>query len=183
MRKVFAEMIVIVLLVSGGWAQTREQTTIQTTHVDLGKVKDAVTFSYLNLPWGEKSFSYIEHGTKDSYYGERTWPFAQMDTKVPLSIEGTKLEPGQYALIITPGAENKSMTLSVVKFEGATFLKPGNIFAPTPKGTSLYTKDVGFPMVDDLVDHMKIDVPVTKKGFDMVVNYGNRKLVKSFQGK
>lgn len=183
MKNILRAMFLITLFAGVVSAQTREQTTIQTTAIDLGSVKGAVAFSYLNLPWGEKTFSYIEHGVKDSYYGERTWPFAQMDTKVSLTVDGTKLAPGQYALVITPGSDAKSMTFSVVRFEGPTFLKPGNVFSPTPKGASLVSKDAEFATVEALTDHMNIETQKTKDGFTMIVNYGNRKFTKAFSGK
>lgn len=180
---IFILALVLAILVKTGSAQTREQTTIQTTTFDVATLRDAVTISYLNLPWGEATFGYIEHGTKGSYYGERTWPFAQLETKVALTLDGTRINPGQYALVITPGADVKPMSLSIVPFEGPTFLKPGNIFSPTPKGMALYNRDISFQTFDGLADHMKIDAVATPTGFDLVVNYGNRKLAKSFTTK
>lgn len=182
MKKIIVLTLVLALLVlvKIGSAQTREQTTIQTATADIGAVKEAVTVDYLNYPWGEVTFSYIEHGTKDSYYGERDWAFAQLDTKSALTMDGTKINPGQYALVISPGGGSKPMTLSVIQFDGPTFLKAGNVFAPAPKGTSIYSQPVSFQTVDATVDHMKIDIAPTAQGCDLVVNYGNRRLVKSF---
>ncbi len=182
MKKILLLLIVVslLMLIRIGTAQTREQTTIQTTAVDVGTVKDAVNIAYLNFPWGQVTFSYIEHGTKDTYYGERSWPFAQLDTKIPLTLEGTKIAPGQYALVIGPGGDAKPMTLSLIQFDGPTFLKAGNVFSPAPKGTTIYSKDITFQTVDASFDHMKIDAAPTAQGFDLVVNYGNRRLVKSF---
>jgi hypothetical protein len=180
MKRFAALLFLLAFLVSTGSAQTREQTTLQTANLDLATIKDAVAVSYLNFPWGEVTFSYIEHGTKGTYYGERTWPFAQLDTKIPLTLEGTKMNPGQFALVIVPGEDVKPMTLSVVQFDGPTFIKPGNVFSPAPKGNVVYKKDVSFSTVDTLSDHMKIDLASTGQGFDLIVNYGNRRLTKSF---
>jgi len=182
MKKLIILMLIVglFLLVRLTAAQTRAQTTIHTATFAKGPLTDAVIVSYLNFPWGETSFNYIEKGTKGSYYGERTWPFAQLDSKIPLTFEGTRLNAGQYALVINPGDETKSMSMSIIPFEGATFLKAGNIFSPTPKATAVYTKDVAFETVGEVVDHMKIAVAPNDQGFDLVVNYGNRKLTKSF---
>ncbi|MBZ5551772.1 MAG: hypothetical protein LAO21_03550 [Acidobacteriia bacterium] len=180
MKRLAALLFLLACLVNVGSAQTREQTTLQAASLDLATIKDAVAVSYLNFPWGEVTFSYIEHGTKGTYYGERTWPFAQLDTKIPLTFEGTKLNPGQFALVIIPGEDVKPMTLSVVQFDGPTFVKPGNIFSPAPKGNLVYKKDVSFSTVDTVFDHMKIELASTGQGFDLIVNYGNRRLTKSF---
>ncbi len=181
-RKTFIVAFILALwaLVQTTSAQTREETTIQNATADLGKVKGAINVQYLNFPWGEVTFSYIEHGTKGSYYGERNWPFAQLDTKVPLNLDGTKINPGQYALVISPGSEAKPMSLSLVQFEGETFLKAGNVFSPVPKGDTIYSKDITFETVDTTADHMKIDVNPTTQGVDLIVDYGNRRLEKSF---
>jgi hypothetical protein len=183
MKRLAMSFFLLAILAMVSSAQTREQTTLQNASLDLASIKEAVTVTYLNFPWGEVTFSYIEHGTKGTYYGERTWPFAQLDTKIPLTLEGSKLTPGQYALIIVPGEEAKPMTLSVVQFEGATFVKPGNVFSPAPHGNAVYKKDVTFSTVDALLDHMKIDLLSTGQGFDLMVNYGNRRLTKSFVAK
>ncbi|HEX9136181.1 MAG TPA: hypothetical protein VF905_04445 [Nitrospirota bacterium] len=180
MKRLAVLLFLLAFLVKMGPAQTREQTTLQTANLDVATIKDAVAVSYLNFPWGEVTFSYIEHGTKGTYYGERTWPFAQLDTKIPLTLEGAKINPGQFALVIIPGEDVKPMTLSVVQFDGPTFIKPGNVFAPAPKGNVIYKKDVSFSTVDALFDHMKIDLASTGQGFDLIVNYGNRRLTKSF---
>jgi hypothetical protein len=187
MKRTLAGLIISALLLASlatlSTAQTREQTTIQTTTFDTPAQKGAVSFSYLNFPWGEVTFSYIELGKKDNYYGERTWPFAQLDNKVALTLDGTKIAPGQYALIVSPPSDGKPMSLSVVPFEGQTFVKAGNVFSATPKGTAIYTKDVAFATVDSMADHLKIDVVPSAGGFDLVVNYGNRRLTKSFSTK
>jgi hypothetical protein len=183
MKRFAALFFLLAILAKVGPAQTREQTTVQTASLDLASTKEAVAVTYLNFPWGEVTFSYIEHGTKGTYYGERTWPFAQLDTKTPLTLEGSKLSPGQYALIIVPGEDAKPMTLSVVQFDGPPFVKPGNVFSPAPKGNVVYKKDVTFSTVDALFDHMKIDLASTGQGFDLNVNYGNRRLTKSFIAK
>src|ERR671933_3033152 len=59
----------------------RKLTTIQTSAVDAGKTKNAVEVRYLNLPWGEATFGYIETGEDPrnrGYYAGRTWPIAHL---------------------------------------------------------------------------------------------------------
>jgi hypothetical protein len=57
------------------------------------------------------------------------------------------------------------------------------VFSPAPHGNAIYKKDVTFSTVDALLDHMKIDLLSTGQGFDLMVNYGNRRLTKSFVAK
>src|SRR5689334_426853 len=72
--------------------QSREQTTIHTTSLDVKDKKAAITVKYLDLPWGEKTFTYIEKG-EDNYYGTRSWPFARLITTVPVKLEDHDLVP------------------------------------------------------------------------------------------
>jgi len=55
----------------GGQTDKRKLTTIQTAK------HDAVEVRFLNLPWGERTFAYLEVGG-DDYYSHRNWPFAHL---------------------------------------------------------------------------------------------------------
>src|SRR4051795_12483732 len=68
----------------------RKATTIQTSAVDVGGTKSAVEVRYLNLPWGEKTFSYMEQGGNE-YYSNRAWPVAHLKLARPATWKGTKL--------------------------------------------------------------------------------------------
>src|SRR5215472_7497498 len=84
-----------------GLAQTREQTTIQTAKASVKEKSDAIAVKYLNLPWGEKTFEYLEKGG-DEYYSARSWPFARMIVGVPIHLDDHSLATGNYALVLTP---------------------------------------------------------------------------------
>src|SRR5919197_990136 len=131
----------------------RKLTTIQTSAVGSGKTKGAVEVRYLNLPWGEATFGYIETGNDPrnrGYYAGRTWPIAHLKLAAPAKYEGKKLAPGDYAIIITPAnpKENRGMMLSLASFtpgEGGTFLKAGDVFVDTPKDANvIFSKPVKF---------------------------------------
>ena len=116
----------------------RKQTTIQTS-------KDgSVSVQYLNLPWGEKTFSYMESGGNE-YYSTRTWPFAHLKLEKDATWADKTLTAGNYVLYITPKSEKTPMTLTVASFTPAhhdsTFL---------------------------------VDVKKAGDGHDIVVHYGDR---------
>jgi len=158
-------------------AQTREQTTIQTASLDVKDKKTAITVKYLDLPWGEKSFSYIEKGD-DNYYGTRSWPFARMITTIPVKLEDHDLAPGNYALVINPAKKGQPMAFTVTQISGdGEFLQPGNVFVEVPTGKTIFSTPVTFETGDKvLADHMKIVLGQADNGITLTVLYGNRKL-------
>lgn len=164
----------------------RKQTTVQTSAVDSGKTKNAVEVRYLNLPWGEKTFGYIETGNdprNQGYYAGRDWPIAHLTLAAPATFAGKKLAPGDYALIITPAKpkENKGMMLSVASFTpadaGGTFLKAGDVFVETPKGANVIaSKPIKFTKGAPSIDHLMIETAKTGRNVWLKFHYGDRML-------
>ena len=163
----------------------RKLTTIQTSAVDSGPTKNAVEVRYLNLPWGEATFNYIESGSdpnNQGYYAGRTWPIAHLKLAAPATFEGKPLAPGDYVLFITPAnaSEKKGMTLSIASFtpgEGGTFLKAGNVFVDTPKDAIVVaTHPIKFAKGGAVVDHLVIETARTGQDVALKIHYGDRTL-------
>src|SRR4051794_21202338 len=110
MPKIALLSATIILICVNSLAQTREQTTIQTVNAVAKGKPDAVSIKYLNLPWGEKTFQYIEKG-EDNYYGTRSWPFARLIIAVPIKYEAQELSPGSYALVLNPARKDQRTSL------------------------------------------------------------------------
>jgi hypothetical protein len=165
----------------GGQQQDkRKLTTIQTA-------KDgSVEVRYLNLPWGERTFAYMEVGG-DSYYSNRTWPFAHLTLAAPAVWRDKQLAAGDYVLYITPKPVTGSMTLTVASFKpnaSGTFLVAGDVFTETPKdAAAVATVPVTFDKKDPVVDHLEINVAKGGAGTDVVVHYGDRWLTEHFMPK
>ena len=184
----FAFLAVVAAIVLGfagapGQAQEadkRKLTTIQSVSVDNGKTKDAVTVKYLNMPWGEKTFSYLEDGG-NQYYSTRDWPFAQVTLTVKAKWIGADLEPGNYVWVITPKSDLKPMGISIWKFTpgaSGTFLVAGDVFTERPKDAVMVaSKPVKFERGKPLVDHLEITAAAKGKKADVTVHYGTRELV------
>jgi hypothetical protein len=163
----------------------RKLTTLQASAVDVGKTKSAVEVRYLNLPFGEATFGYIETGNdprNQGYYAGRTWPIAHLKLAAPATWEGKKLAPGDYAIVITPAnpKENKGMMLSLASFtpgEGGTFLKAGDVFVDTPKDANIIvTKPIKFDKGAPSIDHLVIETARTGRNVWLKFHYGDRTL-------
>ena len=165
----------------------RKLTTIQTAAIDAGATKNAVEVRYLNLPWGEATFGYIETGIdprNNGYYSGRAWPIAHLTLAAPATFEGKPLAPGDYAIIITPAnpKENKGMMLALASFKpteaGGTFLQAGNVFAEAPKdATVVVTTPIKFDKGAPPVDHLVIETQRMGQSVALNFHYGDRTLV------
>jgi len=137
-----------------------------------------VTVHFLTIPWGPNTFAAMEHGG-DSFYAKRTWPFARMETKVPVTLEATTLPPGNYALVFHPNtADNKGMSLEVRKILVEEFLVPGNVMTKTPEGETVSRSAAAFETVAETVPALALDLQAGGRGASLVIRYGDRKLAK-----
>jgi hypothetical protein len=174
-------------------AQTdkRKLTTVQSASADYNKTQKAVEVRYLNLPWGEATFGYIETGIDSrngGYYAGRAWPIAHLHLAVPASYEGKDLKPGDYAFVITPrnAKTNTDMTLALEWFkpaeEGGTFLKAGNVFVETPKDAVVVAqKTIKFAKGGDPVDQLQMWVGNQGKNVEIKFHYGDRTLTEKLK--
>jgi hypothetical protein len=157
-----------------GGGDKRKQTTIQTAKLDNVEVR------YLNLPWGEKTFGYLETGGNE-YYSTRTWPFAHLKLAKEATWGGKTLAPGDYVLYITPKSSSAPMTLSVASFkpnDAGTFLVAGNVFTETPAdAVVVVTKPVSFERKDPVANELMVKVDQHGGDAMLTVHYGNRWLV------
>jgi len=133
---------------------------------------------YLNLPWGPNTFADMERGG-DSYYAKRTWPFARLESTAPLTLEKTKLPPGNYALVFHPNTpDNQGMSLEVRKIQVPEFLEPGNVMTRTPEGVSLWRAPIHFDTAEGISPHLTVDLAPHPGGVSLIVQYGDRRLIK-----
>ncbi len=128
---------------------------------------DRVTVHYLKIPWGPNTFAAMQKGG-DSFYARRTWPFARLELKAPVSLEGTKIPAGNYALVLQ----------HVQKTVVAEFLEAGNVRTPTPSGESLWRGPVRFDLTALTSPHLTIELAPGKAGVSLIVQYGDYRLVK-----
>jgi hypothetical protein len=162
----------------------RKETTIVTSAVDVGSTKGAIEVRYLNVPFGETTFGYLESGGSD-YYSTRTWPFAHLKLATSAKVAGKTLSAGDYVLYVTPKSATVPMSLSVASFKpgaSGTFLVAGNVFTETPKDAVEVVKvPVTFTKGGPSIDHLEIVLDSASKGAEMKVHYGDRWLSQTIE--
>lgn len=164
-------------------ADPRKATTIQVATFDDGKTKNAVEVRYLNLPFGEATFGYMEVGG-NRYYSNRTWPIMHMKLARQAVYDGKTLQPGDYVFFITPKSEKlkaDSMMFSLASFKPdaarGTFLVPGDVFTETPKDAVVISqKPVTFGKGANNSPALQVSVGKEGDAVSIKLHYGNRTL-------
>ena len=151
-------------------APPRAAITIRTAGVP------GVSVYYLNAPCGPNTFAAMER-PGDSFYNRRTWPFARLETTRAVSIQGTTVPPGNYALVFHPNTpDDKGMGLELRKLSVPEFLQPGNVMTPTPEGETVWRGSVRFERAEVTEPALRIDLAPHGAGTKLVVRYGDRRL-------
>jgi len=136
----------------------------------------AVKVYYLNAPWGANTFAAMER-PGDGFYNRRTWPFARLETTRSISIEGTAVPAGNYALVFHPNTpDDKGMSLELRRLSVTEFLQPGNVMTPTPEGPTVWRGPVRFDRAEGTEPALRIDLAPHMAGTKLVVRYGDRRL-------
>jgi hypothetical protein len=135
---------------------------------------------FLNIPWGPQTFAAMER-PGDSFYNKRTWPFARLESKVPLSLDGTHVPPGNYALVFHPNTpDDAGIALEVKKIAVPEFLQDGNAMTRTPEGETLLQAPIRFDTTTSTAPELTVGLQPGKGKVTLRVQYGDRLLVKDF---
>jgi hypothetical protein len=162
---------------SGASGQEPEARPAITIHKTEGP--DA-SVSWLNIPWGPETFASMERPA-DGFYNRRSWPFARLESKRALRLDGTEIPAGNYALVFHPNdAANEGMSLEVRRISVPEFLQEGNVMTRTPEGETVWRAPVRFDTAAGTSPALKIDVVPEKGGFQLKVQYGDRWTSKEF---
>lgn len=133
---------------------------------------------FQTVPWGPQTFAVMESAA-DSFYNKRSWPFARLETHEAFTLEGTRLVPGNYALVFHPASrEQAAMSLEVLKVAAGEFLQAGNVMQRAPAGESVYRGAVTFEHVADTQPTLTVALQPLPQGLRLEVRYGDRRLAR-----
>lgn len=142
---------------------------------------DGVTVFFQNVPWGPQTFATMESAS-DSFYNKRTWPFARLETQLALTLDGTRLAPGNYALVFHPaGVERPAMSLELLKIAPGEFFQSGNPMTRTPQGESVFRAPVAFDKAAETVAALRLTLAAESGALTLGVAYGDRRLSRTFK--
>ncbi len=154
-----------------------ERPAVRLQVVDLADAK----LVFQNVPWGPQTFATME-SPSDSFYNKRTWPFARLETRRPLKLEGQSLPAGNYALVFVPASsERPDMSLEVLKVAAGEFFQEGNPMTRTPAGESVFKAPVRFERVGTSVPALDVKLAPAGNALVLDVAYGDRRLSRRFE--
>jgi len=147
--------------------------------IHTAKTADAEVF-YLSIPWGPNTFAGMER-PGEGYYNRRSWPFARLETTTTLTLDGTRIPPGNHALVFHPNTpDDTGMSLEVRRIDVPEFLQEGNAMTRTPDGETVWRAPVRFETVPSTVTTLEIHLVPEGDGFRLDVRYGDRRTSKTF---
>jgi len=135
---------------------------------------------YLSIPWGPNTFAAMER-PGEGYYNRRSWPFARLATTTTLTLDGTKIPPGNHALVFHPNTpDDAGMSLEVRQIDVPEFLQEGNAMTRTPEGETVWQAPVRFETAPSTVPALEVQLVPEPDGFRLDVRYGDRRTSKTF---
>ncbi len=129
---------------------------------------------FVSYPWRPDVFQGFQEGGKDA----RSWAFAHLVLSSPFALDGTRLYPGQYAMVLNPKTGPLAMSLELRRVGGAEFLVDPPAMAPPPPGETVYKRPAEFAASTDLAPALELSVASWSDGSLLTIRYGDRKLVK-----
>ena len=129
---------------------------------------------FVPFPWRPDVFQAFEQGGETA----RSWAFARLSLSGYFALDGARLFPGQYALVLEPKTGALPMTLELRRVSGREFLVDPPAMAAPPPGETVYKRPVEFATGGEMAPVLDLTVASWNEGSLLTVRWGNRKLVK-----
>jgi hypothetical protein len=118
---------------------------------------------------------------QEGFYNQRTWPFARLESTKAVTVDGTIVPPGNYALVFHPNTpDNAGMGLEIRRIAPGEFLQTGNVMTATPEGETVWRGRIRFDAVDTTEPALRVALEPAEKATKLVVRYGDRRLERLF---
>lgn len=137
---------------------------------------NGVKIVYQPLPYNPHHFAAVEHGIADRPAFKHSWFVAHVATTVPLTLEGTAMPPGNYAVVFHPKRDERGMLMEVRKIPAGHALRR-QVIAAVPEGTVVYSAPVKWSVTDETLPRLTVSVNATSHGRRVTFHTGNRILV------
>lgn len=123
----------------------------------------------------------MEKGSTSVPEARRNWVIARIVLEQrPLTLRGTRLPVGNYALTWWPNLDGKGMAIEMRKVDMRTVFPDVNAVAAAPRGETFYKGPALFEMASPLVE--RFDATLAEEGgtVTLTIRYGDRRLLLPF---
>ena len=162
-------------LAAGGLLAAGVSTATATPPVAIRHEKGSgLEARFVAYPWRPDVFQAFEEGGP----GARSWAFARLHVSSYFELDGTRLDPGEYAMVLNPKTGVIPMTLELRRVDNREFLVDVPAMAPPPPGETVYKRPVTFKPGAEPAPALDVTIATWNGGSLLTIRYGNRKLAK-----
>ena len=129
---------------------------------------------FASFPWRPDVFQGFEAGGASAH----SWAFARLVVSAYFTIDGTKLYPGHYAMVLNPRMGALPMTLELRRVDSREFLGEPPAMPPPPAGETVYKAPVTFTPGAEPNPVLNLTLASWSDGALLTIRYGDRKLAK-----
>jgi hypothetical protein len=136
-----------------------------------------VEIRFVDYHWQPAIFEAMASGKGDVPEARRNWVVVRMilDAR-PLTLEGTRLAVGNYALALWPNLDGKGMQVEMRRVDMRDVFPDVNAMAPAPRGETIYKGTARFETVSPLAERLDIQVAEADGVVVLALRYGDRRL-------
>ena len=141
-----------------------------------------VEIRFVDYHWQAALFEAMEKGSRSIPEATRNWVVARvvLDDR-PLTLEGSRLPVGNYALALWPNLDGKGMAIEMRKVDMRELYPDVNAIAPAPKGETVYKGLAKFEAGQPLASRFDIAMGSDDLAkVTLTIRYGDRRLVVTF---
>jgi hypothetical protein len=128
---------------------------------------------FVGYPWRPDIFQGFEEGGANA----RSWAFARLVASSSFALDGTRLVPGHYAMVLNPKTGTLPMTLELRRTSASEFLLDVPERPAPPAGESVYKRSVTFKPGSEPTPVLDVTIASWAEGSLLTIRYGDRKLV------
>lgn len=131
---------------------------------------------FVPFPWRPDIFQAFEQGGPAA----RSWAFGRLIVSSYFLLDGVRLIPGQYAMVLNPKTGTLPMTLELRHTSNAEFLVDVPAMAAPPVGESVYKRPITFKPGAEPAPMLDVTIATWQGGSLLTIRYGDRKLALEF---
>jgi hypothetical protein len=136
-----------------------------------------VEIRFVDYHWQPAIFEAMASGKGDVPEARRNWVLIRMvlDAR-PLTLEGTRLAVGNYAIALWPNLDGKGMQVELRRVDMRDVFPDVNAMAPAPRGETFYKGPARFETVSPLAERLDVQVAEADGVVVLALRYGDRRL-------
>jgi len=156
-------------------AAARDATAVDTPAATIRQEKGSgLEVWFIAYPWRPDIFQALEEGGPTAH----GWAFARLAVSSYFELDGTRLFPGHYAMVLNPKTGAIPMALELRRVANREFLVDAPAMALPPPGETVYKKPVTFTLGSEPAPALDLTIATWNDGSLLTIRYGNRKLAK-----